>query len=397
MRFIKPPLLCAICGEFIPRDPVRPHGYRLHDCPDRRVVPPFPQQPGDTRYERLLILVHRFKVATRAGEDMSEVEQEELTKLMKLHKGRFNKQGLKNWIERQDNAKAVARLAEAAERIRVAYSAYIPPSFLAALAAEFIQSSIEDETPCTCFVWHKTPGSLMRRLERVSSKRPAGTIDAMTIRWDTAESCSGPALLSGTYAPVNRSIEFEKPKLDTLTHEMVHWCASPQFNLEALKYSGDEFTTICEGATEWLKRHATGDWESGGYKDVMPRFIALMRTGSISADQLMKAYFGGVNAEAVVSAIRKTDDHLQGQAMNAALQANNLAEVNLLKEQFKSPKFAVAKRTSDYRDRAYRAFGPLEDPAFDEAIRGVRRDWIAYLRARRAGDDDAQALTKSGK
>ncbi len=397
IRFIKPPVLCPTCGEFIPRNPLRPNAYELHDCPDRRVVPPFPQRAGDTRYERLLILVHRLKVATRNGEELGEEEQEEFSKLMKLHKGRFPKQGLKNWFERQDNAKAITRLAEAAERIRVCYSAYMPPTFLAALLAEFIQRSVEDETPCTCFVWHKTPGYLMKRLERVSNKRPAGNIDAMTIRWDNAESCSGPALLSGTYPPLNRSIEFEKPKLDTLTHEMIHWCASPEFNLEAQKYSGNDYALICEGATEWLKRHATGDWANGGYTDVMPRFIALMRTDKIRQEELMAAYFGGVNAVQVVAKIKDTDDELQRQKVDAVMQASNAAEFKRFQEQFTDSRFAVAKRSNEYREKAYSIFGALADAALDQALRGARADWKAYLRARKSGDDDAEALRKSSR
>jgi hypothetical protein len=357
-------------------------------------VPAFPQQPVDERYERLITLVHRCKAAARKGEDLSYEESVELARLLNKHKDKYPKERLREWHERQQNAEAIGALAAAARTVMLAYAGYMPGEFVAALRDQFVDRTAEDEAPCTCFVWHKTAAEWSSRLIGFGGQLPNGPVDGMTPFWDGALAHSSPALLAGNYPPLNRSIEFPEPKFGTLVHEMIHWCTSPEFHGYSLRLVGNERVLVREGATEWLKRNAMKDWESGGYTDVMPRFRKIIDSRKVDPEQLMAAYFGGRDAESILRRIVEADRQFVEETMQAVGDEFEKSERERLTPMIKKPAFSL-NRSPEFRGIVFKAFGRIDETALRAQVQNAA--WVKYLLLRKAGSSDADAYTEAKK
>jgi len=357
----------------------------LHICPGRRVTPKLPRA-GDKSFDRLLILVHRFKVAKRQSVDLDEATSEELGELLELHEDRYPPERLSNWSERQENRTAIETLARAADIVTRAFDQFMSADFLAAMREQFLRQDPESETPCTCFVWFRNAYMWKGRLETLGGKP---TVDGMTPFWGEAVAVARPARLGGTHAPVNRSIEFHEPKLDTLVHEMIHWCTSMPWHEASLPLEGNVSTLVREGSTEWLKRHATNDWMTGGYVDVMPRFRAVMDSGVLTRERLTAAYFGGKDCAAVIRTIIDTDARLVQESTRAYMDGQHARERTAILALFQGRTLTV-DRGADFRTRVFTAFGPLPDA--EVRTSGLNAQWQRYVLARKAGSDDAAAL-----
>ncbi len=376
-----PPGLCEVCGVYVPFNARRPSA--LHFCPGKRVVPRMPGSPG--RFDELLA---KFKAKRLADEDLDDDENDEFGALLKQYRDRFSKERLKVWLERAENRKAIERLAEAGRIVLAKYDDVLPAEFANAVRAQFVNQSLETNAPCTCFLWHKRPESWGHRFADLGLTKPTGEVSGMTPFWDNLDRAL-PARLAGNFAPLNRSIEFPKPKLDTLVHEMIHWCTSPEYDAYTRKIEGNDQALVREGTTEWLKCNATGVWGTGGYKDVLPVMQELIRSGVITESQLAKAYMAGVEVAGTVDAlIAGYHAHLSGIAQRATSSTQRLL-FSQINDDFR---FSVTKRAAEFRERVFQAFLPLG--VAQRASTVTNAPWLKYLTARAAGDDDATAMKR---
>ena len=392
----KPPGLCEVCGVYVPLDVKRPNA--LHVCPGHRVVPRMPGSPA--RFDEL---VAKFKSKYLLRKDLgrgddsdsplNDEDSSELDTLYDDYEARYPLKRLKNWCKRVDNREAIEALATAARTVVAKYDSVIPADFLNAVRAQFIEPTLEGAEPCTCFVWHKTQKEWEQRFATLRLSKPAGEASGMTPFWDGAESIAKPAKLAGNFPPLNRSIEFPAPKLDTLVHEMIHWCTSPAYDQYSDTFQGNERALIREGTTEWLKCNAVGLFGAGGYKDVLPEIVDLLKEGVITEEQLIRAYLGGENVKATVEALVTGFNRKRQASMNAASIKGNEDERKLLKTQISERSYAVDKRSPEYRERVFKAFGGLNQSQRDSQVTNPR--WRKYLSARVAGSDDAAALIAS--
>jgi hypothetical protein len=149
---------------------------------------------------------------------------------LELHSARYPPKKLSAWAKRQENAEAVEALALAAGQVIQKYSAYLKPEFIAALRSQFADRSVDDELPCTCFVWYQNANKWKQRLSEFTRAGATTEVDGITPFWDQHEADCAPAKLAGNHPPLNRSIEFHKVEAGTLIHEMIHWCTSPLFD-----------------------------------------------------------------------------------------------------------------------------------------------------------------------
>lgn len=381
----KPPGLCEVCGVFVPLDRKRP--FALHVCPGHRVVPRMPGSPA-----RLDELMSKFKLCHLLGNELDDDEKQELETLLDEFPTRYSQEGLENWMERVDNRKAIERLAEAARIVIAKYDQVIPADFLNAVRTQFLEQTVESERPCTCFMWHKSENAWAYRFRKLGLTKPAGEVTGMTPFWDKQESVALPVKLAGNFPPLNRSIEFPKPKLDTLVHEMIHWCTSPEYDRYTGSFEGNDKALVREGTTEWLKCHATGVFGTGGYVDVLPEIQALLKQGVVTETQLIRAYLGGEDVKATVDALVSGFHARQQEKSDAAMQKVNEGERKLLAGQINDggTAYGVARRSKDYRDRVFKAFGGMPATERERALKSA--PWRKYLAARDAGKDDAQAL-----
>ena len=380
---IRGPGLCAVCGVFVPSDPKRPGA--LHICPGHRVVPSLREG-----YGRLVVLIGEYKAAMRADRELEEDKLEELSTLLGEHKDKYSKKRLVNWTARLQNQEAIVQLADAGRIVIRAYAAHMEDGFAEAVANQFANRKVDEEVPCTCFVWHQKEKHWNQRFAVLGLTKPAGEVDGMTNFWDGKEVRAGKGVLAGNYPPLNRSIEFPRPKIGTLVHEMIHWCTSPEYDRMSDALKDNDRATVREGTTEWLKRNALGNWEEGGYKDVFPVMRQIIDSGAITPDQLMAAYFGGRNVRGVIDAILASyhaDNDRRGQA---ALSADLIARRKLYSEQTSSPYYVLRKRSADYRDLVAKTFAGATDAELAAHVKNAA--WLKYLRARAGGADDATAL-----
>ena len=376
-----PPGLCEVCGVYVPFDKKRPNA--LHLCPGKRVVPRMPGSPG--RFDELLA---KLKAKKLADEDLEDDENDEFGALLKQYKDRFSKERLKFLLERADNRTAIERLAEAGRVVLAKYDAVLPAEFVNAVRTQFVNQSLETNAPCTCFLWHKRPESWVFRFSDLGIAKPTGEVSGMTPFWDNPDRAA-PARLAGNFAPLNRSIEFPEPKLDTLIHEMIHWCTSPEYDAYTRKIDGNDQALVREGTTEWLKCNAMGVWGTGGYKDVLPVMQELIQKGVITELRLTRAYLGGVDVPRTVDAlIVGYHAQLRGIA-DRTISATHRLLFNQVNGDFR---FAVTKRAPEYRERVFQAFLPLGAAERASTVTDAR--WLKYLTARAAGGDDATAMTK---
>jgi hypothetical protein len=302
---------------------------------------------------------------------------------------------MRAWMERVDNRKAIERLAQAARIVIAKYDGVIPADFLNAMRSQFAEQIVDSEQPCTCFMWHKSPATWTYRFHKLGLSKPSGEVTGMTPFWDNQESLATPVNLAGNFPPLNRSIEFPKPKLDTLVHEMIHWCTSPAYHQYTADFEGNDRALVREGTTEWLKCHATGVFGTGGYKDILPVIQDLLKDRVISETQLICAYLGGENVKATVDAL-VTGYHAQLQAqMRAATQQVDEGTRRVLVENINggSSMFGVSRRGPEYRERVFKAFGAMTEAERAGALHSV--PWRKYVAARAAGKIDALALAEA--
>jgi hypothetical protein len=364
-------------------DQSRPNA--LHICPGKKVTP---QGVGDD-WGRFLVMVAEYKNSVRTQQEMEDEWYDEFNRLRKKFKDRYPKSRLKNWLKRFENAKAILELAKAGDIVLNHYAQYMQSGFANAVHSQFVNRTVDEETPCTCFVWHQNEHFWHARFDTLKLSKPAGEVSGMTPYWDSAESESGPAALAGNYPPLNRSIEFPAPVLDTLVHEMCHWCTSTEFDKCSNLLKGNERALIREGCTEWLKRLAMNDWDSGGYTDVMPRMIEIMESGVIGKEALMHAYFGGVDAQKVIDIIIECFHEKTAERSNEILEKARIADRGQVKKLMARPTYSV-NRSQEFRERVSKAFSGADDSVLAAEIKNAV--WLKYLRARAAGKPDAQAL-----
>lgn len=386
-QLLKPPGLCPVCGVFIPFDARRPNA--LHICPGRRVTP---TGLGEG-YGRLLVLVDQLKKAARAGEALDQAVMDELDGLLERHQDRYPKKRLSNWAKRLDNEKAITRLAEAGAIVLRAYSAYLQDGFADAVRSQFVTRRVDEETPCTCFLWHQREHQWHARFHVLGLSKPSGEVTGMTPFWDDTEAAAPPAILAGNYPPLNRSIEFPKPKLDTLVHEMIHWCTSVAYDKYTKDFKDNDRALVREGTTEWLKRNAMNDWKTGGYTDVIPRMREIIDGGAVTGEQLMHAYLGGRDVQRTVDAILagyREGNRARADATTVAFKRSERERVGPLINT--NPRFSV-NRGLEFRETVARAFSDVDDATLAGLVQNAV--WLKYLRARAAGADDAGGLAAS--
>lgn len=377
------PGLCEVCGVFFPFNAKRPK--TLHVCPGYRVVPSL-----RVGYGRLVVLVGEYKAAVRAGSELHEDRMEELGQLLEEHQDKYPEQRLRNWSERWENRQAIVALAEAGATVLRTYAAYMQDGFAQAVRDQFVDRKVDQEIPCTCFVWHHSEAAWKHRFAVLGLTKPAGEASAMTPFWDGQEVLAGEGVLADKYPPLNRSIEFPDPKPDTLTHEMIHWCTSVEYDRRSNALRDNDRAMVREGTTEWLKRNATGRWEEGGYTDVIPRMQQVIESGAITPQQLMEAYFGGQNVQTVIDAILASYHAENDRRGKVALADTNSAERKRVSGLLPDRRFGM-QRSADWRNHVAKTFAGLGEADLAEQVKN--QGWLKYLRARAAGSDDNAALT----
>jgi hypothetical protein len=172
-----------------------------------------------------------------------------------------------------------------------------------------------------CFACYLDEHKWQRRVNSLQQRVNGQVVDGFTVEWDQANPNCETEHTNWT-APYNRSIEVPArifvnttgipPSKGTLLHEMLHWMTHPNYKrLVEGNYGNspwrDPYTFLKEGITEWLKRYAGDDWNTGGYTDVFPiaNQILTSEKPPVSIEAVMNAYFGGIDVRNVTEALVK--------------------------------------------------------------------------------------------
>jgi hypothetical protein len=152
-----------------------------------------------------------------------------------------------------------------------------------------------------CIKWYQEQDEFSRRITRLGDNTvKAQEAKAFTVTWSSTDEFLCVTEHEQRNAPFNRGIEFHEVDKGSFTHELLHWCTHEDFknHIEArFARPGPHYDFFKEALTEWLKRYATNDPNTGGYQELYENAVAIAKIAEISELQLAETYLAGRRIE----------------------------------------------------------------------------------------------------
>jgi hypothetical protein len=220
-------------------------------------------------------------------------------------------------------SKAVVGL-ESAARIILNKFPMIPDWLQSALTRTFIKPG--SNAPAHCFKCYGDKFEWKERLQTLGQPDAdfKNLADGLCVEW-TSDNTACSTKHEIWIAPYSRAIEIPAsvilttsgidPSKGTLLHEMLHWITHPDYKDHVEREYGNNdwqgpYKFLKEGITEWLKRYAVDDWETGGYQDIFPFAESILKDDVHLVKRMMNAYFAGQDVDQVT---RKLSSEFVGE------------------------------------------------------------------------------------
>jgi hypothetical protein len=192
----------------------------------------------------------------------------------------------------------------------------IPELYRNALQDTFIKSGSDSE-PLYCIKWYKSESDWDIRVKEMGDTSNAAlSSNAFTVTWPKGQHLRVTKHKQWS-EPFNRAIEFVRFDQGIFTHELLHWCTHEDFkNYIETKFTrrSDEYNFLKEALTEWLKRYATGDPNTGGYPWEFREAVQVTEYAKISEPDVADAYLAGNHIPQTIDRLLKAkSDYAQAQ------------------------------------------------------------------------------------
>jgi hypothetical protein len=204
------------------------------------------------------------------------------------------------------NKRALDVLRVEAMKILNAFNAELPVFYKRKLDEVFI-----NPTPLVQnFCWHQGPNGDLNfehnysMVPGAAAAYPATQVKAFTITL-ASPVATYPDLNDATQEPANRIMELRPTFTDgTVCHELFHWLTHEQYEIAAKPFTGEANKYIIEGVTEFFTRKVRTDRDATNYQSEFDAVKQALAAGDFTEAQLTAAYLRGVNATAVMNALR---------------------------------------------------------------------------------------------